>query len=116
MSYRIQGWNEQSDMTFGFWKVKIRSGLADNRELQLTTPQISVDKIFPRLDISSDKQQCWEADLSTIASIDSAMSKYISLLECRIPCLRHGIGAASGAVVGACILITQLRRRTVRVS
>jgi hypothetical protein len=36
------------------------------------------------------------------------MSKYISLLECRIPCLRHGIGAASGAVVGAWILLDQL--------
>jgi hypothetical protein len=101
-------------MTFGLWKVKIKSGLADNRELQFTIPQISVDKMFPRLIISSDTQQCWEADLSTMASIDSAMSKYISLFECRIPCLRHGIGAASGAVVGAWILPDQLDGSSIR--
>jgi hypothetical protein len=40
--------------------------------------------------------------------MDSAISKYISLFECRIPCFRHGIGAANGAVVGACILDSQL--------
>jgi hypothetical protein len=95
-------------MTFGLWKVKIRSGLADNRELQLTIPQISVDRMFPRLYVSPVIIVGSGADLSTIASIDSAMSKYISLLECRIPCLRHGIGAASGAVVGAWILLGQL--------
>jgi hypothetical protein len=48
----MQGWNEQSDMTFGLWKVRIKSGLADRRELQLTTPQISVDRMFPRLHVS----------------------------------------------------------------
>jgi hypothetical protein len=57
VSYRIQGWNEQSDMTFGLWKVRIKSGLADNRELQLTIPQISVDRTFPRLDISSETKR-----------------------------------------------------------
>jgi len=97
-------------MTFGLWNVKIKSGLADNRELQLTIPHISVDRMFPLLKVSSGTKKCEEADLSTIASIDSAMSKYISLFEYRIPCLRHGIGAASGAVVGAWILLDQLNR------
>lgn len=103
-------------MTFGLWKVRIKSGLADNRELQLTIPQISVDRMFPLLKVSSDTEKCEEANLSTIASMDSAMSKYISLFECRIPCLRHGIGAASGAVVGAWILLGQLDQGGVYIS
>jgi hypothetical protein len=101
-------------MTFGLWNVRIKSGLADRRELQFTIPQISVDRIFPRLNVSLVEVVRPGADLSTIASIDSAISKYISLLECRIPCLRHGIGAASGAVVGAWILFDQLDGRRVR--
>jgi hypothetical protein len=36
-------------MTFGLWNVRIKSGLADSRELQLTTPQTSVERTFPRL-------------------------------------------------------------------
>jgi hypothetical protein len=36
-------------MTFGLWNVRMRSGLADKRELQLTTPQTSVDRTWPRL-------------------------------------------------------------------
>lgn len=39
-----------------------------------------------------------------IASSVSAMSKYISLFECRTPGRRQGIGAVNGAVVGACSL------------
>jgi hypothetical protein len=93
-------------MTFGLWNVRIKSGLADKRELQLTTPQTSVDSTCPRLCYQLGcAVLCKEDYLSTIASMDSAMSKYISLLECRIPCLRHGIGAARGAVVGAWILL-----------
>ena len=106
----MQGWKEQSDMAFGSWNVKIKSGLAERRELQLTIPHISVDRTLPRLRVSSIDPDVGVANLSTMASIDSAISKYISLFECRIPCLRHGIGAASGAVVGAWILLDQLDR------
>jgi hypothetical protein len=36
-------------MTFGLWNVRMRSGLADKRELQFTTPHTSVDNTWPRL-------------------------------------------------------------------
>lgn len=106
-------------MTFGLWNVRIKSGLPDKRELQLTTPQTSFERTLPRLAVSVGRseicRECMQSGLtgaeeevgthlSTMASRNSEMSKYISLLECRTPCFRQGMGAASGAVVGACIL------------
>lgn len=82
----IQGWNEQSDITFGLWNVKIRSGFPESRELQLTTPHTSVDNTFPFLSTSAPTLSLLDmvvtsewmeglAYLSTIASSDSAISK-----------------------------------------
>jgi hypothetical protein len=39
------------------------------------------------------------------------MSKYISLVECRIPGLRHGMGAVKGALVGDWMLPHQLMQK-----
>jgi hypothetical protein len=79
---RIQGWKEQSDMTLGLWNVRMRSGFPDSLELQLTIPQTSFVRTFPRLSHISTCTPQLEShlagdgtDLSTIASSDSEMSK-----------------------------------------